>query len=141
MVQGTYVHAAFGGTSDGSRDNPYTGILAALTNTGTDAYILVRGDNGAGGQCTYTDNLLLQSADDGVRMQGYYGDYDTDEPPMQTGYLRVEADDFIFDGFEVTGPSSIAYYPSNGHHMKLGVAYGENVLFRHIYIHDMRAHN
>ena len=133
----TFVWAAFTGTSDGTRANPWKAIASALVAVGTDGYILVRGDDGAGGQCTYSYNLLLTSTNAGCRIQGYYGDYDTDEPPMMTGYVRVEGDDITFDGFEVTGPSSIGYWPGGSHHGKLGNIGGENVLFRHIYIHDI----
>jgi hypothetical protein len=57
---------------------------------------------------------------------------------MQTGYVRTEANDITFDGFEVTGPAAVAYWPSSTSHQgKLGNIGGENVLFRHLYIHDI----
>jgi hypothetical protein len=136
VVIGTYVHEVFTGSSDGSRANPWTNIPDALDDVGTDGYILVRGDDGAGGQCVYPDDLDLTDVYQGTRIQGYYGDYDTDEPPMQTGYVRVEGDDITFDGFEVTGPSD-SYYLPYGHYSKLGMNDANNAVFRHIYIHDI----
>ena len=99
----------------------------------------MRGDNGSGGQCIYPDDLLIAGSDYGDRIQGYYGNEYADYPPMQTGYLRVETDDVIFDGFEVSGPSSSLYEqptPPN-QRAKLGVSGGDDVLFRHLYIHGI----
>ncbi len=138
VVQGTYVWDAFSGISDGSRATPYTTILDATTAVGQDGYILVRGDNGTGGQCTYSDLLYLTSDNQGTRIQGYYGDYDTDEPPNFTGYVVAEGQDITFDGFEATGT---AYYtfPQFNNRAKLAMYNSDNALFRHIYVHDVPA--
>ena len=63
------------------------------------------GDNGQTGQCTYDENITLASAYAGTRIQGYYNTETIATPPRMTGYLRVEANYVIFDGFEVSGPS------------------------------------
>lgn len=137
VVEGTYVWSAYsGGTPDGTRELPWMSIPHALTVEGTNGYILVRGDDNAGGQCVYTDNLLITSVNADTRIQGYYGDYDTDEPPMQTGYVRVEGQNITFDGFEVTGPAN-SYYTPFGHYSKLGISNADGAVFRHLYIHDI----
>jgi hypothetical protein len=139
VVLGTYVWLAYPGDySDGTRGAPWITIPEGLSAAGEDGYILVRGDDGLGGQCVYTDDLILGSGNSGVRIQGYYGDYETDEPPMQTGYVRIEGSDITFDGFEVTGPSYSTYMPY-GHRSKLGMDQAANALFRHLYIHDLNA--
>ena len=136
VVQGTYADAAFAGSSDGSRDNPYTSILSALDNGGAGGYVLVRGDNGAGGQNTYSADLDLGTAYNNSSIQGYYGNTTTDEPPMFTGLLHTTGSNITFDGFEVTGSASY-YYSPYGHRSKLGNEGGANILFRHLYIHDI----
>ena len=136
VVDGTYAWAAFSGTSDGSKDNPWTDIPDALTDVGTDGFICVRGDDGAGGQCVYDDDLTLTSTYQGTRIQGYYGDVATDEPPNQTGYIKIAGSNLTIDGFEVTGPSVTLYTPYN-HNAKIGTESGNNVLIRHLYIHDI----
>jgi len=139
VVEGTYVWWAYPGDyNTGARESPWITIPEALAETAEDAYILVRGDDDDGGQCEYTDDLTLTDANTGVRIQGYYGDYDTDVPPHQTGFVRVETDNVIFDGFEVSGPSYSTYMPY-GHTSKLGNDQADNVLFRHLYIHDLNA--
>ncbi len=140
VVPGTYVWWAFPGDfNDGTRDFPWITILEGLADCGTDGYVLVRGDDDLGGQCTYTADLLITNANMGTRIQGYYGDYDTDEPPMQTGYVRIEGNSITFDGFEVTGPSNYFGYSPYNHRAKLGCEGGLNALFRHLYIHDIGA--
>ncbi len=136
VVQGTYVDAAFGGSPDGSRANPYTSILTALDSGGAGGYVLARGDDGAGGQNPYASDLDLGAAYDNSRIQGYYGNITTDEPPMFTGLLHTMGSNITFDGFEVTGSSSY-YYSPFGHRSKLGNEGGVNILFRHLYIHDI----
>jgi len=136
VVKGTYVWGGYGGgSSDGSRDYPYTSILSAVDAAGQNGYILVRGDNN-NTQCVYSDDLLLTADNSGTTIQGYYGDYGLGKPPMQTGYVRVEGDDITLDGFEVTGDSYSHYEPFE-HDSKLGVDGGNNILFRHLYIHDI----
>ena len=101
----------------------------------------MQGDNGSGGQCTYSNDLIIGAADNWDRIQGYYGNISADVPPMQTGFVRIEANNVTFDGFEVTGPSSSLYEqptPPN-HRAKLGVSGGNNILFRHLYIHDINS--
>jgi hypothetical protein len=96
----------------------------------------VKGDNNLGGQCSYSDDLLLGPQYAGTRIQGYYGMILADQPPLQTGYVRVEADNITFDGFEVTGPSVSIYTPFD-HAAKLGMNNADNVVFRHLYIHNI----
>jgi hypothetical protein len=137
VVKGTYVWQAWPGDfSDGSRGAPWITIPEGMADSGVNGYILVRGDDDQGGQCLYADNITLEAANEGTRIQGYYGDYDTDEPPMQTGFVRVNTHNVTFDGFEVTGPSFSTYEPFS-HHSKLGSYEADNVLFRHLYIHDL----
>jgi hypothetical protein len=137
VVKGTYVWANFpGGSSDGTRDLPFKSIMTAANDAGQGGYVLVRGDDGAGGQCIYQEDLTFTDEHSGTRIQGYYGDYVTDKPPMQIGFVRVEGDNVTFDGFEVTGPSYSTYMPY-GHRSKLGSDQADNILFRHLYIHDL----
>jgi len=77
-------------------------------------------------------------ANDDTHIQGYYGDYDTDEPPMFTGYVVAEGQDITFDGFEVTGTSYYTF-PQFGNRAKLAMYNSDNALFRHIYVHDIPA--
>ena len=120
------------------RAHPWETITDALTNVGTDAYILVKGDDNLSGQCGYDEDLLIGAVNAGTRIQGYYGSIATDKPPMQTGYVRVEADGVTFDGFEVTGPSISNYvYSTFQHAAKLGMNNADNVIFRHLYIHNI----
>jgi len=139
VVEGTYVWWGYPGDfSDGSRGSPWITIIEAIEAVEENAYILVRGDDGLGGQCDYQENLTLMDDHQGSRIQGYYGDYDVDVPPLQTGFVRIEGDNCIYDGFEVSGPSYSTYYPY-GHRSKLGTDQADNTLFRHLYIHDLNA--
>jgi hypothetical protein len=83
------------------------------------------------------ENLLVTAANEGTRIQGFYGDYEADHPPRQMGYVRIAADDITFDGFEVTGPLVSFYAEGGGHYAKLGSDFADNALFRHIYIHNI----
>ncbi len=137
VVLGTYVWWASPiDFTNGTREAPWYTILSSLQNSGVDGYILVRGDDDIGGQCVYEDNLTIVDTNEGVRIQGYYGDYDTDVPPNQTGFVRVETDDVTFDGFEVTGDPFSTYMPF-GQNSKLGIDGAYSTLFRHLYIHDI----
>ena len=59
----------------------------ALADVGTGGYILVRGDDGSGGQCVYDDDLLLNATNDECRIQGYYGDENEKKSPLRIGKL------------------------------------------------------
>jgi len=141
VVQGTYVWLASPiDFNNGMRSAPWYFIMDGILNAGAGGYVLVRGDDNAGAQCDYIADLTVTPDYGGIRIQGYYGDYDTDVPPLQTGFVRVEADNVIFDGFEVSGDSYSTYLPY-GHESKLGTDQADNVLFRHLYIHDINPTN
>jgi len=137
VVQGTYVWLASPiDFNNGMRGAPWYFITDGILNAGGGGYVLVRGDDNAGAQCDYIADLTVTSDYSGIRIQGYYGDYATDIPPLQTGFVRVEADNVIVDGFEMTGPSGGLFQPY-GYYAKIGADQADNVLFRHLYIHDL----
>jgi len=137
VVLGTYVWVASPiDFNDGSRGAPWYFVPDGIINAGAGGYVLVRGDNNEGAQCEYIDDVTITDEYSGIRIQGYYGDYDTDKPPMHTGFIKIDGDNVTVDGFEMTGPSGGLFEPY-GYYAKIGADQADNALIRHIYIHDL----
>ncbi len=156
---GVYVDSTIGtGAGPGDMLNPFDTIAngVAGVTTPVETTLLIRGDDGVGGQLNYQERVDLISDHAGLHIQGYSLDETTSIPPLMGNYRplgRAEisecfygnaAPDVWIDGFEFEGIRGPEHTNAAYWHEYVRIIHfvdSDNVRITHTYSHHHYAAN